>query len=775
MQHRCQTMLIWISLLTFLILPHASSFANVSTGHIAGVIQSPTGTPLAHANISIENTMLGTSSSTTGRFSLKKVPLGEQRLSINLVGYHPVSKTIQVSSASPPLTITMTSKSIDLPPIVVTGTRSVRDIENTPIQTQVITKEEITASGVLRLSELLENQTGLAVISDHGSGVQMQGFDPDYTLILVNGEPIIGRTAGTMDLDRFMVGNIEQIEIVKGSTSSLYGSEALAGVINLITRPPEKAFAASVHPRYGSFGSFNFSSDLETQKDKVGISLFVDRNQNAGYDHTPDTAPPTAPEYVTYTFAPTVTYQANERTKLTIASRIFKEKQNSLDEITENRTVHPVDSDAKLTDWNIAPKISFQWTPTLHITGKLYTAHYHTTSTLTYQADGAVFSHAIFQQAYNKAEIQGQILAGKTNIITMGVGGIWESVEADRISGGKQTSQSAFAFLQEEWLPTSWLDVVLSARIDAHSDYATRLSPKMSVLLKPFSWLNLRGSVGSGFKAPTFQQLYLDFTNPSAGYSVLGSTFVREGMARFEEEGRIAAVLQDVDSLEGIRAESAVSFNGGIEIIPNNYITAKINFFRNNVQDLIESSPIARKTNGQSVYSYFNLNRVFTEGYESHLTLKPFSGATVSIGYQYLEAKDKGVIEEIEDDKIVKIDPETQKLRHVELEEYGGLYNRSKHMTTVQLRYNSKALGLTTSLRGTFRGQYGYRDRNLNTILDAPEEFAPGYDIWHVSVSKDIPKVGTLQAGINNIFNDKRIDYTSLPGRSLYAGLIKKF
>ena len=767
----------WSGFCIWLICQSHPIMAQNAQGRIEGVIQTSGKTPLSNANITVKNTRLGAVSSPTGRFVLNNVPVGEQTISVNIIGYQSVQKHVSVSTATTThITISLTPQSITLPPIVVTGTKSARDAEDTPIQTQVITKQEIDASGILRLGDLLANQTGLAVISDHGSGIQMQGFDPDYTLILIDGEPIIGRTAGTLDLDRFLIGNVEQVEIVKGSTSSLYGSEALAGVINLITRPPQEPFSASLQSRYGSFGSFNITGELETQQNNVGASLFIDRSQSAGYDHTPDTAPPTTPEYTTYTLNPKITYTPNDQTKFTLTGRVYTEDQYSLDEVTENRETVSLNSDAKLIDWSIHPQIVYQWTPSTQITGKLYTASYHTKSELTYQQNGNAYSLATFDQKYHKAELQAQTLIGQTNIVTIGIGGIGESVKADRITGGKQTAQSAFAFFQEEWMPTSWLDVVISGRIDAHSAYKTRLSPKTSLLLKPVSWLRLRGSIGSGFKAPTFQQLYLDFTNPTAGYSVLGSTYVGEGMATFQQEGRIAALLQNPDSLQQIRAESAVSLNGGIEVIPNKHISAKFNVFRNNVKDLIESAPIARKTNGQSVYSYFNLNRVYTQGIETNLTITPFSGATAAIGYQYLEAKDKGVIEEVEAGQVVKIDTETDKLRRVEIAEYGGLYNRSKHTVTVRLMYDNPQIGFTTTLRGLYRGKYGYRDRNLNSILDAPEEFAPGYDLWHLAITQKIRNTITLQVGMDNLFDEKRLDYTpSLPGRSLYAGLIKSF
>lgn len=117
--------------------------------------------------------------------------------------------------------------------IVVSATRSEQNLENAAIPVSVISKKCIEQQGAMRLNEVLEEQTGLAIMYDHGTGVQLQGFSPAYTLILIDGEPVVGRTAGTLELTRFTVANIERIEIVKGPSSSLFGSEALGGVINI--------------------------------------------------------------------------------------------------------------------------------------------------------------------------------------------------------------------------------------------------------------------------------------------------------------------------------------------------------------------------------------------------------------------------------------------------------------------------------------------------------------------------------------------------------------
>ena len=114
---------------------------------------------------------------------------------------------------------------------------------------------------------MLAEQPGLNIAQDFsGSGVQVQGFDPDYTLILLDGSPVIGRTAGTLELTRFAVGNIERVEIVKGPTSSLYGSEALAGVINLITRTPRAPLALGLSGKIGEFNAREVATNLEMRR-----------------------------------------------------------------------------------------------------------------------------------------------------------------------------------------------------------------------------------------------------------------------------------------------------------------------------------------------------------------------------------------------------------------------------------------------------------------------------------------------------------------------------
>jgi outer membrane receptor for ferrienterochelin and colicins len=357
----------------------------------------------------------------------------------------------------------------------------------------------------------------------------------------------------------------------------------------------------------------------------------------------------------------------------------------------------------------------------------------------------------------------------------LGGGAVAQTLGGDRYDDASPQAQSGFLFAQHEWLPSRLLDVNVSARLDMHSDYAARLSPKASVLVRPFDQWRLRASVGSGFKAPDFRQLYLSFTNAAAGYSVFGSTQLEAGVQRLLETGQVTQVFIDPSSLEVIQAEHSVAFNAGISGTPVRWLDVSLNAFRNNVRDLIETQPVAQKANGSFVYGYFNLNRMYTQGVETEATLFPSGALSLTAGYQFLQAHDPAVVEAIREGNVFTRDAEGRD-RRVALSEYGGLFGRSKHSGLVRAAYRNTKHGLTLTLRGIFRGRYGYRDTDGNAIANRADEFIPGYARWNATVTKDwsMPRGLerlSLQVGADNLFDIKRPELIpSMPGRTIYAG-----
>jgi outer membrane receptor for ferrienterochelin and colicins len=658
----------------------------------------------------------------------------------------------------------------ELQEVVVTATRSERELGSLPVPVTVIQQNQIKNMGSLRLNEVLSEQTGLAIVSDHGTGIQMQGFSPEYTLILIDGEPLIGRTSGVLELNRIAVGNIRQIEIMKGPSSSLYGSEALAGVINIITQRPN-GINGTFTSRYGTNNTFDLGGSVNYQKNKFGLYAFVNRYQTDGYDLSPDLAGSTVSPFTNYTYQTRLTYDFSSRTKLSLSGKYFMENQESITDAGTSDAPLLLDEKGVVKDWNINPVLSHIFSDKLKTTFRFYGSGYRTNSDLTYQADGSVYDATYFDQTFYRPEIQTEYFLNSKNILTVGIGRIWESVEATRYEG-KMNCHTDYAYAQYEWQPLTKLNFLIGARYDDHSAYGSQLSPKFSTQYEINSWLSVRGSVGVGFKAPDFRQLYLNFTNATVGYSVFGSQALLEGIARLEQDNQIDQILVDPTTFGEIKAESSVAYNIGFKIQPYKITSLNINLFHNDVKDLVDTKPVARKVNGQYVYSYYNVAKVFTQGLEAEASHQVTPELNLSLGYQMLIAKDKSVIDNIKAGNVYARDPETNVTRRTSTDDYGGLFNRSRHMLNAKLFYSDEQYGWSASARFIYRGRYGFADANNNGILDDDSEYVDGYLTCNLSVAKTFNEILKVQIGCDNVFDQRDALYIpTLPGRLLWANL----
>ena len=654
--------------------------------------------------------------------------------------------------------------------IVVTATRSERALAELPVPVTVIQQKQIASMGSLRLNDVLGEQTGLAITSDHGTGVQMQGFTPEYTLILVDGEPLIGRTSGTLELNRIAVGNIKQVEIMKGPSSSLYGSEALAGVINIITDRPN-GVNGTLSARYGTNETSDFSATLNYQKNRFGLYAFLDRYSTDGYDLSPETEGKTVSPFTNYTYQSRITYDFSDRMKFSLSGRYFTETQKSITDIGTTDAPVLLNGRGDVEDWNVNPVLSYSFSQKFKTTFRLYGSKYSTTSLMKYQGDGSTYDDTYFDQTFTRPEIQTEYFLNAKNIITLGVGRIWESVEATRYDD-KMKYQTNYAYAQYEWQPVSKLNLLIGGRYDDHSAYGSQFSPKLSAQYDVNSWLAVRGSFGVGFKAPDFRQLYLNFTNATVGYTVLGSNELAAGITRLQSEGQIDEILVDPSSFGEIKAETSRAYNIGLKLQPFKRSFVNINIFRNDVKDLIDTKPVARKVNQQYVYSYYNIAKVFTQGVEAEATHMLTNNISLSLGYQLLIAKDKDVIDQLKAGEIYARDPKTNITRRVKESEYGGLFNRSRHMLNAKVFYENTAKGWTASARAIYRGRYGFSDANNNVILDDDSEYVDGYLVCNVSIGKTFMNVLKAQVGCDNLFDYTNNQYIpSLPGRLLWASV----
>lgn len=663
----------------------------------------------------------------------------------------------------------------NLDEVIVTATRTERQLSSLPLPAQIITKEQIKASNSLRLSDVINEQTGLITVSDFGGGegLQLQGMDSAYTLVMIDGVPLIGRSAGTLDLERITVANIKQIEVIKGASSCLYGSEAMGGVLNIITETPSEDFSGSVNHRSGTFSTHDTSVNLNYKEKDFGINGSVNRFSSEGYDLTSFSPTKTVNPFSNFTFQTKINYDFTEKTSVLLSSRLFTQNQesslvNSQDELLNGK--------GKLTEWSSRLKLTHQFSDKWSVYGELYSTQYQTKSK-TNNLDGSVFSESFFNQLLVRPEVRTHFKPNKKHSVIVGAGLTHESLDRTYFDR-KPEFNAPYVYAQYDVNPIKKLNIIAGARYDAHNKYAAQFSPKLAARHQITKKLSAKASVGYGYKAPDFRQLYFNFTNPSVGYTVLGYNLVTTEIPTLQNQGEIAGLAVPLSEYSGdLKPESSINYNLGIDYKFNNQLKFSVNFFRNNIENLIDTKVVANKTNGQNLFSYYNASKVYTQGVEFNTIYKPIKQLQITGGYQLLYAKDKDVEKKFENREISSNQFSGTPLTK---DHYFGLPNRSRHMANLKMFYKSFKWKANANIRGTYRSKYGLVDTNNSEgYIDSFDEFVEGYSIWDISINKDLLKNYQLGFGVDNIFDFKDapsspndfIAINNISGRIIYAKL----
>lgn len=676
--------------------------------------------------------------------------------------------------------------------VVITATRTENKVTNIPLPVQIISAKEIRQTGSEKLIDILQMQTGLVIATNplgiafqgypnpFGTGIQMQGMDPGYTLIMVDGEPLAGRNGGVLNLDRIAVSNIRQIEILKGPATSLYGSDALAGVINIITDTPQKnAIGGRIHT--GSNKALGVILNGALKGRKAFLELTGNRSSNDGWDFDDNIYGKTIDPSVQYNFNVKSGYKWNDKNDLMLSARYFEQKQfndyeiipKDLPEVVTGTTVEHEKS--VYTKWNYRPADRLNFITGLYLTG------YDNFSHAYLQENDSLYEQITLNQSLIKPEVQVNIGKSKDQWVA-GLGANLEAVRSNRYSN-KQKMNAWFAYLQKQKVFNGELNVIAGARFDKNSLYAAQLSPKLAIAWKPQPSLIVKASVGVGFKAPDFRQQFLDFSNSLVGYTIIGAKELGNGLARLQRSGLLPESVNIGPYIDGepLEPERSVGINLGADYTFKPGTFVQVNLFRNDISNLIETYSLPfKQTNDKEIFSYTNINKVFTEGAEISVGHKINSHLRIKGSYNFLIAKDKEVLERIKNQKVYKRDVVTGVSQLVRLSDYKGLYNRSRHTFNIVADYlNLKhKAGLTLSLkyrsRYGFQGINGYTDGNL--ILDDPREFASGFALVNIVLKKDIGQHLNLQAGIENLLNyTEPILMPSQFGRGYFVNMNFKF
>ncbi len=496
--------------------------------------------------------------------------------------------------------------------IVVTGTRSETPLAASPVVTEVIDRKRLEESGVQTLSEALTLRPGLWI--DRGvagtTGITIQGLGPQYSLILVDGARQIGRTDGYLDLDRFGVADIEQIEIVRGPSSALYGADALGGVVNIVTRKPEDGFALDAVGQIDGRLATDARARLALGRGGLAAALSGEAREGPAIRRGDPTAiATTLDSYADRHASGHVTDQRTERWRLDGSADYLYRDLRGVDAsatgaVFDRRNLIETASgqaSAQYAGDRTAIRISAD--------ASLYRDQYLHDQRLSEALD----AYEVTDERLIEGSAQLAHQLGPHRVL---VGGelLREALDSDRLSEPGARTRGAF-YVQDEWRigGDDALLVVPAARIDLDSQFGTHATPRLAARWQASPRVVLRGSVGMGYRAPSFKELLLHFENPSVGYVVDGNP--------------------------ELQPETSRSAQGGLEWQPRSWLWLSVNGFYNGLHDLIYAVTEPDDGSGTLRFGYANIGRARSAGVESYAMVTR-GRAGLELGYALTRARD---------------------------------------------------------------------------------------------------------------------------------------
>lgn len=503
-------------------------------------------------------------------------------------------------------------------PVVVTGARLERAQDLSVVATEVIDRDEIEESGARNAAELLEERAGLQMQSSfRGTELWLRGLDPEYSLVLIDGDRPTGRSGGAIDLGRFGVESIERVEIVRGPSSALYGSDAIGGVVNLITRESDRDLELGAAAAYGSNNTIDVTAFGATRPDPR-LRLRV----NGGFHFADAFRRGDAESEVTagsgrlqWSLGGQLDYRPDTRHRFRARADYGQLTLTGVDagagaalyDRTQQQEQLQVALEHRITG---ADRVELRTRVSYSQFREQYLLDQRGSQQLDDYQDNREHLGQITSLLY--VPLQGLGSHG----LTFGSEQLFQGLDSERLTTFGQRARFA-AFAQDEWVPfeegETSLTVVPGLRYDVDSQFGDQLSPKLAVRFDAVSQLVFRASYGRGFRAPSFQQLFLRFENPTVGYVVSGNP--------------------------DLGAESAHSVDASVAWTPVPELRLFAAFFRNDLENMIANVTAGDGAAGQ-LLSYDNIASAWTMGLESTASLRIERWLRASVGYTFTETWD---------------------------------------------------------------------------------------------------------------------------------------
>jgi len=617
--------------------------------------------------------------------------------------------------------------------VVVIGTRTPHAVKDSPVETVLITREDIEQSNAQTVSDLIKTVPGFSVggnddiFGGASSRARLRGlsFNNGYGLILIDGQRIHGSSQSgahgeyAVGLNQIPVSMIERIEIVKGPSSVLYGSDAMAGVINIITKKvPDKA-TAGAGVKYGWYKVSkvkNYYTNAVTTPTDYGSNRYTRTayaytgskiNEDMGflihYSHEDSEGTSLSP------------YENNRDSVMGKLDVDFTDTakgwlKGELSNFKREDTSGPEEDSYRIAagfDYTLSPSHQF-----------IFKGYHYVDDFSTSTRSGDI--------GFDQAELQYTWHAPANHVVTSGIEFQRQSIDyiMDNSSSGTTTRTTVVEdvdtfsiFLQDEWTLFEKLVLVPGIRYDDHSTFGDSFNPKLSAMYRLTESTTLRASVGKSFKSPTIRQLYYDVPFYHSPFWI--------------------------SSNPDLEPEESIGYSLSIEhtMLDDRLITS-LAYFRNDVDNMVVTDRTGQTYEGADLYIYENVEEAMVQGIEVTAQFYLNDNCSVLFGYTYTDSEDESTGNE--------------------------LTYTPTHSFTITPAYEYVPWGLGIS--GTL--QYNsdqYTDDDNTRVQDA-----------HVVVDgklfKRVGQVSKLTLEVDNIFDsDKGNDRYQRTGRTITLGLDMEF
>ncbi|RNI27358.1 TonB-dependent receptor [Rufibacter immobilis] len=479
----------------------------------AVIMDSETKAPLIGATALLEGTTIGASSDANGQLELTGIPDGPQIIKFSYIGFEDRRDTLTFPlTSSGPISVLLNRSGEKLEEVVVTSTRSSRTIEDAPTRIEAITGEELGEKANMKPSDirmLLTESTGIQTqqtsATSANAGIRIQGLEGRYTQLLQDGFPLYSGFASGLSIMQIPPLNLYQVEVIKGSSSTLYGGGAIAGLINLITKKPTEAGELSFMGNVTSAKGLDLSAYYGKRFGKLGVTVFAARNTTKAYDPA-DIGFSAIPELERYTLNPMLYLYPTDRTRISLG----------LNATVEDR----LGGDMRYIDGETEKGFYFERNDTRRYS-TLFNAEHRLTDKgmLTVKNSVSLFDREItiptFRFQGNQVSSFTEVsysLRGEKHEWALGAN-LWTDRFREETAGTTGARDFEFttmgAFAQNTFTPVEWFSVETGLRTDyvtpspANKSKGLFVLPRVSALFKITDKLSSRIGGGMGYKTPT--------------------------------------------------------------------------------------------------------------------------------------------------------------------------------------------------------------------------------------------------------------------------------